>query len=170
MTIAVLTAPLFEDLELWYPYYRLIEAGRQVELVAAEADRDHRGKQGTVARSTMAAADARSTSLGGVVIPGRYSPDHMRRSADMVDLVHELGVAGRPTAAICHGPWMLISAGLVEQRRLTSFSSIRDDLVNAGAEWLDEPVVVDDNLVTSRTPADLPAFMPAVLELLERHA
>jgi protease I len=166
MTIAVLTAPLFEDVELWYPYYRLIEAGHAVELVAAEADREYRGKQGTTARSTMSAADARSAALDGVVIPGGFSPDHMRRSADMVDLVHEIGVAGRPTAAICHGPWMLVSAGLVDKRRVTSFRSIRDDLVNAGAEWLDEPVVVDDNLVTSRTPADLPAFMPAVLELL----
>ena len=166
MIIAVLTAPLFEDVELWYPYYRLIEAGHEVELVAAEAGRDYRGKQGTTARSTVAASDVESASIGGVVRPGGYSPDHRRRSADMVDLVHDLGVAGRPTAAICHGPWMLASAGLVEGRKLTSFSSIRDDLVNAGAEWLDEPVVVDGNVVTSRTPADLPAFMPAVLALL----
>lgn len=166
MSVAILTAEFFEDVELWYPYYRLAEAGLDVELVGAEAGRTYPGKKGTEATATLAAGDASASSVEAVVVPGGYSPDHMRRVPAMVDLLRDVGRAGKPVAAICHGPWMLISAGLVEGRRVTSFHSIRDDLVNAGADWVDEAVVVDGNVVTSRTPADLPAFMPEVLRLL----
>ncbi|MDX1691795.1 MAG: type 1 glutamine amidotransferase domain-containing protein [Acidimicrobiia bacterium] len=166
MTIAVLTAPLFEDVELWYPYYRLIEAGYDVELVGADADTEYAGKRGTTVRSTMAARDADPSSFDAVVIPGGYSPDHMRRVPEMVDLVKQVGTAGTPTAAICHGPWMLASAGLASGRRMTSFPSIRDDLANAGATWVDEEVVEDGPVITSRSPDDLPAFMRTLLERL----
>jgi protease I len=166
MSVAILTAELFEDVELWYPYYRLLEAGFDVELVGGEAGRSYPGKRGTTAAATLAVADLSSGDVEGIVVPGGYSPDHMRRIPEMVGLLRDVGEAGKPAAAICHGPWMLASAGLVSGRRVTSFPSIRDDLVNAGGEWVDEAVVVDGNVVTSRTPADLPAFMPEVLRLL----
>lgn len=168
MNVALLTADLFEDVELWYPYYRLQEAGHQVELVGCEKNVEHQGKKGTVARTTVAASELDPGEIDAVVIPGGYSPDHMRRCPAMVDLVRAAGMAGKPVAAICHGPWMLASAGLLSGRQATSFFSIRDDIVNAGADWVDGEVVRDGNIVTSRRPADLPAFMREVIDSLER--
>ncbi|MFP3883589.1 MAG: type 1 glutamine amidotransferase domain-containing protein [Actinomycetota bacterium] len=165
--VAVLTADTFEDVELWYPYYRLQEAGHQVDLVGCEAETTHEGKRGTVATTTVAAADLDASSLDAVVIPGGFSPDYMRRCPDLVDLVREVGRDGKPTAAICHGPWMLASAGLLEAKDATSFHSIKDDIVNAGARWHDREVVRDGNIITSRSPDDLPAFMREVLAALE---
>jgi len=164
--VGVLVAELFEDVEVWYPYYRLLEAGHRVDLVGCEAGVEYLGKRGTVAVSTAAASSLGPGSIDGVVVPGGYSPDHMRRCPALVDLVRSVGEAGRPVAAICHGPWMLVSAGLLRGRRATSFSSIKDDLVNAGADWVDEPVVRDANVITARTPDDLPAFMVAVVAAL----
>lgn len=165
--VAVLTADLFEDVELWYPYYRLQEAGHQVDLVGCEAGTTHKGKRGTTATTTAAAADLDVASLDGIVIPGGFSPDYMRRCPDLVNLVTEMGRGSKPTAAICHGPWMLASAGLLEDKDATSFHSIKDDIVNAGARWHDKEVVKDDNIITSRSPDDLPAFMREVLAALE---
>lgn len=165
--VAVLTADLFEDVELWYPYYRLQEAGHQVDLVGCEAKTTHEGKRGTTATTTAAAADIATPSLDAVVVPGGFSPDYMRRCPDLVDLVAEMGRSGKPTAAICHGPWMLASAGLLEDVDATSFHSIKDDIVNAGARWHDREVVRDDNIITSRSPDDLPAFMREVLAALD---
>ncbi len=168
MKVAVLTADMFEDVELWYPYYRLLEGGHQVELVGCQAGVTHQGKKGTAAEATASAADIDPEDLDAVVVPGGFSPDYMRRCPPMVGLVRAVGEAGRPVAAICHGPWLLVSAGLLSGRRATSYPSIRDDVSNAGADWVDEEVVVDGNIVTSRRPADLPAFMRSVMEMLER--
>lgn len=164
--VAVLTADLFEDVELWYPYYRLQEAGHQVDLVGCETGTTHKGKRGTTATTTAAAGELDVSLLDGVVIPGGFSPDYMRRCPDLVNLVTEMGRSAKPTAAICHGPWMLASAGLLEDRDATSFHSIKDDIVNAGARWHDREVVRDENIITSRSPDDLPAFMRAVLKAL----
>ena len=167
MRTGVLIAPLFEDVELAYPFYRLQEAGHEVALVGSEA-RAYRGKRGIEMEADVAVADTDAAEFDGLVIPGGYAPDHMRRDSDLVDLVAAVGSAGKPVGAICHAPWMLASAGLADGRRLTSYPSIRDDLVNAGADWVDEEAVVDGNVVTSRRPADLPAFMVAFLDLLKR--
>lgn len=156
--IAVLTADLFEDVELWYPYYRLLEEGHRVDLVGCKSDETHRGKRGTEATTTVAASDLDPSQIGGVVIPGGFSPDYMRRCEQMVDLVSTVGKAGKPTAAICHGPWMLASAGLLEGGvDVTSFYSLKDDLVNAGGNWVDKEVVRDGNIISSRSPDDLPS-------------
>lgn len=166
MAVAVLIAPYFEDSELIYPYYRLQEAGHRVLLVGPAVE-EYRGKNGVPMRADVAASDVSPESLQGVVIPGGYSPDHMRRHPEMVDLVRKVGAMARPVAAICHAGWMLVSAGLASGRRLTSYHSIRDDMENAGAEWVDAEVVVDGNIITSRHPGDLPAFMREVIRALQ---
>jgi protease I len=165
--VAVLVADLFEDVEFWYPYYRLLEAGHDAVVVGCDAGVTYRGKRGTSTESTVAAEALDAGDLDAVVVPGGYSPDHMRRCPSMVDLVRKVGAADKPVAAICHGPWMLASAGLLPGRTVTSFFSIEDDLVNAGATWVDEETVRDGNLITARAPGDLPAFMPVVLTALE---
>lgn len=163
MRTAVLVADLYEDTELLYPYYRLQEAGHDVEVIGADANTVYQGKKGTSMTSTMSASDANPDDFDAVVIPGGYSPDHMRRNAPMVDFVREMGESGKPVAAICHAPWMLASAGLLEGRKATSFYSIKDDVTHAGAEWVDDAAVQDGNIITSRHPGDLPAFMRTLL-------
>ena len=166
MDVAILAADLYEDIELLYPYYRLIEAGHEPAVVGCEAGVTHTGKRGTSIETTASAHDVSAEDFAAVVVPGGYSPDKMRRCRPMVELVERAGDSGRPVAAICHGPWMLASAGLLEGRRATAFHSIRDDVVHAGAEWVDASAVVDGNVLTSRSPDDLPDFMRALLEML----
>jgi protease I len=163
--VALLVDNLYEDLELWYPYYRLIEEGAEVVLVGNEIT-VYRSKRGYEARPSLRAEDARPADFHGVVIPGGFAPDYMRRSPAMVRFVREVFNQGKVVAAICHAGWMLISAGIVRGRRATAFHSIRDDMINAGAHYVDEPVVRDGNLITSRFPADLPQFLPTIISAL----
>lgn len=165
--VAVLVADLFEDVELWYPYYRLLEAGYQVDLVGCEKGAEHAGKKGTSVVTTAAAGAIDAADLDAVLVPGGFSPDYMRRCSEMVDLVRAMGRSGKPTAAICHGPWMLVSADLLDGAEATSFHSIKDDVVNAGASWRNKEVVRHENIITSRSPDDLPAFMKEVLAALQ---
>ncbi len=167
-TIGILVEDLYNDLEFWYPYYRLKEAGAEVIVVGPGTAESHRGKQGMQAMVDTSAASLSVEQLDGIVIPGGYAPDLMRRHPAMVQLVKDVFESGKLVAAICHAGWMLASAGVAKGKRLTSFFSIRDDLVNAGADWVDEEVVVDGNLVTSRKPEDLPVFLKAILEKLAR--
>jgi protease I len=153
----------YEDLELWYPTLRLEEAGASVTLAGQEAKRLYRGKNGYPCESEVAIAGVRSGDFDGVVLVGGWMPDKLRRDAKVLELIREFNKAGKLIAAICHGPWMSISAGICKGVRMTSTPGIRDDLTNAGAIWLDEPVVVDRHHITSRRPADLPAFMQRVI-------
>ncbi len=163
--IAILIEDMFNVFEFWYPYYRLQEAGAEVVVIGSGRKSTFTGKPATEATADMAAGDAEVARLDGLVIPGGYAPDLMRREPAMVRLVKEMDQAGKPMAVICHAGWMLCSADVLKGRRVTSFFAIRDDMVHAGADWVDEPVVVDGNLVTSRMPDDLPEFMKAFIRL-----
>jgi len=164
--IVILVETLYNEFEFWYPYYRLKEAGATVTVVGSGSADVYPSKSGLPARADVAADQVSATDYDGLVIPGGYAPDHMRRHPAMVDLVRAFAAAGKPVAAICHAGWMLASAGVVRDREVTSFSSIKDDLVNAGGRWVDREVVTDGPLITSRTPDDLPVFMRAFIAAL----
>jgi len=153
----------FNDHEFWYPYFRLKEAGAEVVVVASTSGQTYVGKYGTPAKAQKSPVDINVTEFAGIIIPGGYAPDHMRRDQNMVSLVRAFDQQGKIVAAICHAGWMLVSAGILKDRTVTSFFAIKDDLVNAGAKWRDNEVVVDKNMITSRTPEDLPAFMRAII-------
>jgi len=162
-TVGILVENQYEDIELWYPLLRLREAGATTVVVGPEKDAQYDGKRGYPMKAEASATTITADALDGLVIPGGYAPDRMRTDPKMMALVRDVYDAGKPVAMICHAGWVGASAGIVEGKRVTSVRSIRDDLVNAGAEWVDEEVVVDGNLITSRTPWDLPAFMRAIL-------
>jgi protease I len=154
---------MYNDYEFIYPFYRLREAGAETYIVGPEAGKTYPGKEGTSARSDLAAKDVNPEEYSVLIIPGGYAPDHMRRHRAMVDLVRSIHEQGKIVAAICHAGWMLASAKILNGLKVTSFFAIKDDLEHAGATWVDEEVVKDNNLITSRTPDDLPAFMRAVI-------
>lgn len=160
----ILVEQQFNDHEFWYPYYRLMEAGASVTVVGTGTALEYRGKDGTLAKQDKSADQINHAEFDGLVIPGGFAPDFMRRNKAMVSLVKSMTESGKTVAAICHAGWMLASAKILKDRRATSFFAIRDDMEHAGAIWLDEEVVIDGKLVTSRTPADLPAFMRAVIK------
>jgi protease I len=162
---AVMIGPLFEDVEATYPYYRLQEAGATVELIGVEAEQSLTGKRGQELTTDNAAADLDAADLDLLVIAGGFGPDKLRTDEGVQRLVRGMNGAGKPIGFICHAGWVPASAGIVAGRRLTSYPTIADDLRNAGAEWEDAEVVVDGNLVSSRRPDDLPAFMRAVIEV-----
>jgi protease I len=161
--IAVVVADDFEDAEFQVPCDRITAAGHHVTIVGIRAGQALRGKRGTVVEVELAASEIDPRELDGVVIPGGYSPDRLRVHADVVDLVRRVAHEGGLVAAVCHGPSLLIEAGLVQGRTVTSWPSIRTDLENAGASWVDQPVVEDGNLVTARNPGDLDGFSDAIL-------
>jgi protease I len=164
-TIAMLVGPEYEDLEVWYPKLRLEAAGFEVPLVGV-GGATFRGKHGYPAPVEREIASVSPAELAGIVAPGGWAPDKLRRDPKVLDLVRAVDGAGGMVATICHGPWILISAGIVRGRRMTSTVGIRDDVVNAGATWVDEPVVVDANLISSRVPKDLPLFGEAMVRFL----
>lgn len=165
--VAVLAENLYEDLELWYPLTRMREEGAEVSVIAPRAGETYTSKHGYPVKSDMAAEAVDASRFDAVIIPGGYSPDLMRRNPAMVRLVRQADQQGKVVAAICHAGWMLASAGILRGRTVTSFSAIKDDVINAGARWLDQEVVRDGNLVTSRFPADLPAFCREIILALE---
>jgi len=163
----VLVDQLYQELEVWYPLYRLREEGAEAILVGPEAGVTYPSKVGYPAVSDKAAAAVAMSQFDCLVIPGGYAPDHMRRNKAINRLVADAMQQSKIVAAICHAGWMLCSVpGALRGRRVTSFFAIRDDMVNAGAEWIDAEVVRDRNLITSRKPDDLPAFMRTTIEAL----
>lgn len=165
MRVAVLAERLYEDLELWYPRLRFAEEGAET-VVVAPREGECLSKHGYPVQADCTAAAVAATDFDAVIIPGGYAPDYLRRDAPTVSLVAAMARRGGVVAAICHGGWLLCSAGVVRGRRVTSHVAIRDDLVNAGATWEDAAVVVDDRLITSRSPEDLPAFCRAIAAAL----
>ena len=168
-TILILVGPEYEDLEVWYPKLRLEEAGYETKL-AGIGEALYRGKHGYPAPVDGDVRDFPASDLAGIVAPGGWAPDKLRRDIEVLSRVREVHSAGKLVATICHGPWILISAGIVRGRTLTSTVGIRDDVINAGAMWVDRPSVIDGNIVSARVPKDLPAFAVAMLEVLARQS
>lgn len=164
--IAILAEDHYEDLELWYPLLRMQEAGANVAVVGMPDLRTFESKHGYPVNADVVASEVSAEDFDAVIIPGGYAPDRMRRHQAMLDLVSGVHEQGKLVAMICHAGWVAISAGIVDGKRVTSVASIKDDLVNAGAEWVDAEVVRDGNLISSRGPKDLPAFCRAILEAL----
>lgn len=162
--IAILAEKLYEEMELLYPYYRLKEEGYKVDIIGTEKDIVYLGKNGYPVKSNLSTSEVKADDYEAVVIPGGYSPDHMRRSEATVNFVKDMDSQEKPIAAICHGPWMMASCCDLKGKKVTAFHSIKDDLVNAGANFVDEEVVVDGNLITSRTPEDLIPFTKAIMD------
>ena len=166
--VAMLVEEGFEDSELFGPLQGLREAGVAVSVVGPFAAREYTGKRGGTVTSEVAAGSLRASDVDAVVIPGGYAPERMRMRHAMVDLVRDVCAAGKPVAAICHGPQLLISADVVRGRTITCWPAIAIDVRNAGALYVDRPVVLDANLITSRKPDDVPQFTAAILAALER--
>ena len=165
--VAILAEEDFEDTELVEPMRAMKDAGARVVVVGSGSNKSYKGKRGTATITVDTTADeVNAEDFDAVIVPGGYAPDKMRLYRPMVELVKKAYEAGKVVAAVCHGPQLLISADIVRGRRLTSWPSIAVDLKNAGAIWVDEPVVQDGNLVASRKPADLPRFNKTIIEAL----
>jgi len=165
--VLVLAADLFEDMELLYPVYRLREEEVDVTIagLTAGAVTGKRGHGPLEVDTTVDEVDG--SNYDALVVPGGFAPDKFRQSKPVLSLVEAFNAAGKPIAFICHAGWVPISAGIIKGRRATSVAAIRDDMVNAGADWVDEPCVVDGNLISARTPDDLGPWMKAVLAALD---
>ena len=163
--VIILIENMYNEFEYWYPYYRLKEAGAEIVTVGTGSVQ-YTSKAGLPASADMDVKNINAADIDGIIIPGGYAPDYMRRHTGMVKLVRDTNDLGKVIAAICHAGWMLASAEIVNKRRVTSFFAIKDDLIHAGADWVDEEVAIDGNLITSRTPDDLPAFMKAFISAL----
>lgn len=165
--VAVLVDQQYQEMEVWYPYYRLIEAGAEVHLIGAEKGKSYPSKVGYPATSDLCYDEVSASDYDGIVCPGGFAPDFIRRHPKANQFVADFDKQGKLVAAICHGLWCCCSAKILNGRKCTSFFAIRDDIEHAGAIWSDEEVVVDRNLVSSRKPADLPAFMRACIDVLK---
>src|SRR6266404_7311262 len=164
--IALLVDNIYQEMEVWYPLYRLREAGAQVVTVGAKAGETYTSKLGYPVQCDKSYDEVSASQFDGVIVPGGYAPDHIRRHAKANEFVKDMDAHAKLVASICHGPWVLCSADILRGRRATCFFAIKDDVVNAGALYEDAEVVVDRNLVTSRKPEDLPAFCRAAIRVL----
>ena len=168
--VAVLVDNVYQEMEVWYPYFRLLEAGAEVVTVGAVAGQTYTSKLGYPCKADKSYDEVSASDFDGVVIPGGYAPDHIRRHPKAIQFVRDFDAAGKLVASICHGPWVLCSTGTLKGRRVTCFFAIKDDVINAGGIYEDASVVVDRGLVTSRKPEDLPDFCRACIEVLTRQA
>jgi len=165
--VAVLVEQQYQEMEVWYPVYRLREAGCQVKLVGPKAGETYPSKLGYPAKSDVAAADVSASDFDAIVIPGGFAPDFIRRTDAMIRLVSDMAEQGKIVAAICHGPWVLCSTQALKGKKATCFFAIKDDVVNAGAKYVDQEVVRDGNVITSRKPDDLPAFLTTIIQAVK---
>ena len=168
--IAVLAADHYQEMEVWYPLLRFREDGAETVAVGAEAGKTYSSKKGYPVVADKSIADVRVKDFDAVVIPGGWAPDTLRQDERMLNFVREMDKAGKVVAAICHAGWVLCSADILRGRKATCFKAIKDDMIHAGAQYADEEVVVDGNLITSRTPLDLPAFCREVARALKTQA
>jgi protease I len=164
--VAILAENMYQEMELWVPLYRLREEGAEVKVIGAGGAKSYTSKHGYPVSVDAQAEAVSAVEFDAVIVPGGYAPDMMRRHEPMVRLVREAAQQGKVVAAICHAGWMLASAGILKGRKATSFFAIKDDVANAGASWVDQEVVVDGNLITSRKPDDLPAFCREIVRAL----
>ena len=155
---------VYEDLELWYPKLRLEEEGIKVVVAGPKSNVVYKGKHGYPCKSDADLADVEASQFDGLLVPGGFAPDKLRRDHNVLSLTREFHAANKPIAFICHAGWILISADILRGRKATSTVGIKDDMTNAGAEWLDQALVVDGNLISSRTPVDLPVFAKAFVD------
>jgi protease I len=163
--VLIFVEDLVEEIELLYPKYRLIEEGAEVKIAGPEI-KIFKGKNGYPIKSDLSFDDAKVENFDALVIPGGYAPDRIRRNKTAIELTKKFYESGKVVAFICHAGWVPISAGILKGKKVTGFFSIKDDLVNAGAEFIDSEVVVDGNLISSRNPDDLPAFCKAIISAL----
>ena len=155
----------YEDLELWYPKIRLTEEGAKV-IVAGTGEKTYKGKNGYPLEVDGEVKDYKAKDFDAVIVPGGYAPDKLRRYKEVLNFVKEMYKSGKVVAAICHGPWVLVSAGILKGKKVTCVNVIKDDVINAGAQYFDQEVMVDGNIITSRKPDDLPAFCREIIKAL----
>lgn len=165
--VVALVHDMFEDLELMYPVIRMKEAGIEVIIAGLEKDASYKGKNGYPCKSEIPFKELKCDDFDGVLIPGGFAPDKFRQIPEILNLVQEMDSSKKMIAFICHGGWVPISAKVLKGKNATGTIAIKDDLENAGARWLDEPVVIDGHLISSRTPIDLPEFGKAIVEFLK---
>ena len=166
--ILMFVEDIYEDLELLYPRLRMTEEGAEVVVAGPEAKKVYKGKNGYPCKSDAAINDINESDFDGLIIPGGFAPDKLRRDEKVKELTKQFHENGKLVAHICHAGWIPISAGIVKGFKVTSTPGIKDDLINAGADWIDEPVVIDRNQVTSRRPDDLPDFCKAIIDVLTK--
>ncbi len=156
----------FEDLEHWYPVYRLREEGAQVDLVGETGNKTYYGKYGVPAQTDLAFSDVKIEEYDAILVPGGWAPDKLRRYPEVINFIKTMDQAEKPIGQICHAGWVLISAHILQGRTVTSTPGIKDDMTNAGATWVDEPVVTDGHIISSRRPPDLPQYMKVFADVL----
>ncbi len=166
--VMIFAANQFEDIELYYPLLRLKEENIKVDIIGNKADQKYTGKHGMPIKSDYSFKDVNPQDYDGVLIPGGWAPDRLRRFPEVKNIIKEMNQSNKLIGTICHAGWVLASSDIINGSKVTSVSAIKDDLKHAGAKWEDKEVVIDKNLVTSRTPKDLPAYMKAIINKLSK--
>lgn len=165
--IAILVEKLYEEIELWYPYYRFVEEGADVKIVGSGSTAEYKGKNGYLVNVHASIDKITAKDFDAVIVPGGFAPDYLRRFPPVINFIKEMHGGGKIVAAICHGPWVFASAEILQGKKATSYFAIKDDIRHAGADFVDEPVVRDGNIITSRKPDDVPQFCLKIIEALE---
>ncbi|MBM3897625.1 MAG: type 1 glutamine amidotransferase [Thaumarchaeota archaeon] len=168
INVAILAENQYEDLELWYPYYRLKEEGADVKVIGTGSAEVYKSKHNYDAKTDAKVDNININQFDAIIIPGGWAPDYMRRYPKMIEFIRNANMKNKIIAAICHAGSLLVSAGVLKGRTVTCFKAIKDDVINAGANYVDKEVVVDNNLVTSRHPSDLPAFSRELVKILSK--